>query len=504
MSDTDSIKEMLIDFELENDEFSLCSHLLPELSQLSQRPQTQSIEMAVSKPQSSESRKVASSPNVARDQVLHSIIKSMNENPAANADACWDELWEEILTDQEFSLKEENLLLKCAMMRMLELSDQVLHEEDNESSSVVSSRATTSSNSSIPYASASQNCTCKKSDGQANNMANKVTVSGSYDDDDVKGQLKRRAAIAATKCKPDSQGLSDILGLEEAKLTIYEALLMPTQYPQLFKGLRKAPSTILFYGPPGTGKTRLAHAAAAEISADFYCISSSDLLSVWLGESEKLIKEMFNMQQGDRKVIIFVDEVDSLCRVRSSDEAEHSRRLKTELLVQLDAAPMKGIVVICATNCPWDLDKAFLRRYHRKIYIGTPDRNARCQLLSKYECMMDTAKPIDWTEILDKTELYTGADMEQVAQYALMLPVRELRTSTNFWRFNDDGLLLPTNSEDPLAIEGTLDGVPRHLVNARQVELCDFAAALDAVFPTVSKMDIQKYQDFARQCGQFG
>lgn len=171
----------------------------------------------------------------------------------------------------------------------------------------------------------------------------------------------------------------DVCGLETAKEGLKEAVIMPVKFPQLFKGARQPWSGILLYGPPGTGKSFLAKACATECDSTFFSVSSSDLVSKWQGESEKLVRTLFEMSREKKPSMIFIDEVDSLCGKRTEGENESSRRIKTEFLVQMDGCghDTKGILVMGATNTPWELDEAFRRRFEKRIYISLPDPTAR-------------------------------------------------------------------------------------------------------------------------------
>merc|ERR1719489_644288 len=175
----------------------------------------------------------------------------------------------------------------------------------------------------------------------------------------------------------------DVAGLEGAKDALKGAVIMPIKFPHLFTGNRTAWRGILLYGPPGTGKTYLAKAVATEANnSTFFSVSSSDLVSKWLGESEKLVKNLFEMAREQKPSIIFIDEIDSLTSSRSDNESESARRIKTEFLVQMQGVgnDNDGILVLGATNIPWVLDSAIRRRFEKRIYIPLPEAHARADL----------------------------------------------------------------------------------------------------------------------------
>ena len=125
----------------------------------------------------------------------------------------------------------------------------------------------------------------------------------------------------------------DVAGLDNAKQSLQEAVILPSRYPELFEGQRKPWKGILLYGPPGTGKSFLAKACATEADAKFFSVSSSDMVSKYMGESERLVRTLFEMARENRPSIIFIDEIDSLCGSRSEGENDATRRIKTEFLV---------------------------------------------------------------------------------------------------------------------------------------------------------------------------
>lgn len=183
---------------------------------------------------------------------------------------------------------------------------------------------------------------------------------------------------AIVKEKPNVKW-SDVAGLEQAKASLQEAVLLPIKFPQFFTEERKPWRGILLYGPPGTGKSYLAKACATEVDSTFFSVSSSDLNSKWRGESERLVKTLFQMAREHKPSIIFIDEIDSLCTARSEGQDESSRRVLTEFLVQMNGVgkDQDGVLVLGATNCPWELDSAIRRRFEKRIYIPLPDPVAR-------------------------------------------------------------------------------------------------------------------------------
>ncbi len=172
---------------------------------------------------------------------------------------------------------------------------------------------------------------------------------------------------------------SDVAGLENAKESLKEAVILPIKFPHLFTGKRKPWRGILLYGPPGTGKSFLAKAVATEANnSTFFSISSADLLSKWLGESEKLVRNLFELARAHKPSIIFIDEIDSLCASRSDTESESARRVKTEFLVQMQGKKSNlfesTYYFINKLSFKFNHIKSFLSNFHFNFAL-----NKRCR-----------------------------------------------------------------------------------------------------------------------------
>jgi len=234
----------------------------------------------------------------------------------------------------------------------------------------------------------------------------------------------------------------DVGGLDEAQMRLKEGVELPLRSPQSFRqmGIRPAKGFLLF-GPPGTGKTLLAKAVAREAEANFVATKSSDLLSKWYGESEQQVSRLFERARQVAPTVIFIDEIDSLAPVRGGGLGEPAvtERVVNTLLAEMDGLEdMQGVVVMAATNRPNLLDPALLRpgRFDELVYVPVPDAKARRKILGIHTKKMPLADDVDLDELADKTERFTGADLEDLTRRAGLIALRQSLTASTVTKEN--------------------------------------------------------------------
>ena len=270
--------------------------------------------------------------------------------------------------------------------------------------------------------------------------------------------------------------LNEIAGLENAKQTLREAIVLPLMRPDLFSGARRPWKGILLFGPPGCGKTLLAKATAAEVEATFFNVSASSIISKWLGESERLVKQLFELADEKQPSIIFVDEVDALAGARGG-EHDAMRRVKTELLTSMDglsSSETDRIVTVGATNIPESIDAAFRRRFERRIYIPLPDLAARGAIFLLNSKGVDLAEDVDFEVLAEITEGYSGSDIAMVCREAIMTPIREMDMA---------GAIGDTS------------------IMARSATQDDYLEAIESINPSVSDDEVEKFDSWNEEFG---
>ncbi len=223
---------------------------------------------------------------------------------------------------------------------------------------------------------------------------------------------------------------NDIGGLDKAKQELMEAVEWPLKYPELFEAVNtKPPRGIMLFGPPGTGKTLLAKAVASESEANFISIKGPELLSKYVGESERAVRETFRKAKQSAPTVIFFDEIDSIAPRRGMSSDSHvSERVVSQILTELDGVEeLKDVVIVAATNRPDIVDPALLRpgRFDRLIYVRPPDKKAREKIFSIHLKGKPIADEVEISELAGMTEGYVGADIESICREATMLALRD-------------------------------------------------------------------------------
>ncbi len=275
----------------------------------------------------------------------------------------------------------------------------------------------------------------------------------------------------------------DIGGLKDVKQELQEAVEWPLKYHELFiHSDATPPKGILMYGPPGTGKTLMAKAAAHESEANFISIKGPELLSKWVGESEKGVREVFRKARQAAPCIVFFDEIDAIAPTRGSlgSDSHVTERVISQLLTEMDGLEvLSNVIIIAATNRPDIIDAALLRpgRFDRLLYVPPPDKEARMQILKIHTSKKPLADDVNIETVANQTEGYTGADIAALASAAVMLALRE-----HIEKY-----------KDPKKAESAKDELKVHMKN--------FEEAMKKIRP-LSKHEIDTYKNIAEQFGK--
>ncbi|VDN23766.1 unnamed protein product [Gongylonema pulchrum] len=329
----------------------------------------------------------------------------------------------------------------------------------------------------------------------------------------------------------------NIAGLEEAKKLLKEAVILPSVMPNFFKGIRRPWRGVCMVGPPGTGKTLLAKAVATESQTTFFCVSSATLTSKYRGDSEKLVQLLFKMARFHAPSTIFIDEIDSLCSRRGGDsEHEASRRVKSELLTQMDGCSPdeQQVLVLAATNFPWDLDEALRRRLEKRIYIPLPDKTNRLQLLKLALAEVTVAEDVNLEEarfalIVKKASNKSKLLIDETAGITRLIIVQDLDIDEDYFETNGVAVQWTSASSrvaDRLAgysgadvtnvcREAAMMSMRARIANLTAEEIKalaqeevdlpitsdDFSHAIQNTSPSVSYADVQKYEKWIHDFG---
>ncbi|CAH1112213.1 unnamed protein product [Psylliodes chrysocephalus] len=272
---------------------------------------------------------------------------------------------------------------------------------------------------------------------------------------------------------------SDCIGLSNVAEKLKEAVVYPQLYPDLFINVATWKGVLLF-GPPGTGKTLLAKALASE-GTTFINVTSSTFISKWRGESEKLIKILFQLARNYAPTTIFIDEVDALASANDISNHEASRRFKSELLTQIDGMQnsKSNIFVLGSTNSPWNLDPAILRRFEKRILVPLPDEVSRQQLIQKYLAQPNNIEEKELQHLAKVTDKFSGSDIKALCKEVTMIMIREKIREIN------------------------VNGSNKTHMNLRTVNFKDVERALEKIRTSVKDSDCTKYLEWNKTYGSW-
>lgn len=295
----------------------------------------------------------------------------------------------------------------------------------------------------------------------------KINKKTDQTEDEEDDDLKKWQTAEIPKIK-----FSDVAGLEDVKKAITIRMINPIKYPDKYKMYgKKTGGGVLLYGPPGTGKTMIAKAIANEVGAKFYAVKGSDIVSKWVGDSEKNINSLFQEANKQDRAIIFIDEMDSLIGRRGLDT--HNDKRVNEFLQQIDgfAGRNPNLLLLGATNRPWDIDSAAMRsgRFSQKIYLPLPDAPARKFMIEKNMKGVPVAKDFDIDRIVEQTEMYSGADIEELCDRAKDEPLLKAIAT--------DSVILVTNK--------------------------DFDDVLEKIPPSVTEKELKQFEEYNNEINSY-
>lgn len=276
--------------------------------------------------------------------------------------------------------------------------------------------------------------------------------------------------------KTSAVNFDNCIGLNQPIERLKEAIIYPLNYPQLFEKIYSWKG-ILLYGPPGTGKTLLAKASANQSTSTFINVTSSTFISKWRGESEKMLKVLFDVAKFYSPTTIFIDEIDALASTNQDSNHEASRRFKSELLTQIDGViPNENVFVLATTNNPWMIDNALLRRFEKRILVPLPDHNGRSAIFRHYVGENSKFNSEELQKLVDLTTNFSGSDIRTVCKEAEMILIREQLQQIKCGKFDNKK-------------------------QVRKITVADVVKALEKIKPCIDNCDYKKYFEWGNKYG---
>ena len=270
-------------------------------------------------------------------------------------------------------------------------------------------------------------------------LDNQLKMKGSYE------PLESEESIDSRFLQKPNINFKDVGGMEAVKKEIELKIIKPLLHPELYKAYgKKIGGGILLYGPPGCGKTYIAKATAGQVNAKFISVGLNDILDMWIGNSEKNLHGMFELARKNAPCVLFIDEIDALGASRSDMKQSSGRHLINQFLQELDGIDEnnEGVLIIGATNTPWNLDPAFRRpgRFDRIVFVPPPDQTTRESIL-RLKLNKKPTGSIDFEGIAKKIENYSGADIDAIIDISI-----EYKLESSF----EDGIPQPIETKDLL------------------------------------------------------
>lgn len=295
----------------------------------------------------------------------------------------------------------------------------------------------------------------------------------------------------------------DVAGLKAVKTKLKMIIQFPIRQPHLSRS-RKGVS-LLLYGPAGTGKTLLSQAVATASMGEYFHITSGDILSKYMGENEKALRDVFSRAGAGQNSVLFFDEIDSIATSRTGDEPQSVRSLKNELLTQLDALMMNpSAIFVAGTNCPWDIDPSLIRRFSSKVLIPLPDEvDRRYQIqreLDRFDNQVSTSEVATLAKI---TQRYSGSDLSQLIKVAQELAREDVANATKFWIHPETGKYSITESV-ARTVDTTWDQVPESMLEDNPVTADHLHRAMSFQKPNTSDESVRRYDEWTLKYGGSG